>query len=222
MIAITFALPTESAGLTAQLHREKIDSQQVMIVHTGVGQRRCEEKIDQTLKAVRPDLLISSGFAGGAREDLRVGDLILAENFSDQALVSSARQILNNQIVHVGSLFTSKSIVASVAERNEIARASGAAAVDMETEFIAQACAARGIRMLSLRVISDSVAEALPAPPQILFDLERQKTDFVDLATYLIGHPPATLRLLRFARQIKRARETLTSALVSLLKSDLC
>ena len=231
MIAITFALPAESSALISRLREKtralcdgekiiygKIDNRSVAIFHTGVGRKSCEHKINNLLRGERPDFLISSGFAGSAREDLQVGNLILAENFSDPKLLSTARQILASRNARVIKLFSSASIVDSVAERNEIARAHGAAAVDMETETIAQACTARGVRMLSLRVISDSVREPFPAPPRILFDIERQRTDFAKFIPYLIRHPAAAWHLIRFSRQIGRARKVLTSAIVALVR----
>ena len=173
--------------------------------------------IDIFLREQRPELLISSGFAGGARSDQSVGDLILAENFSDGALLGLAQRILGAR-AQTARVFTSGSIVDSIAERNQIAQANAAAAIDMETEVIAQACAARGIPLLSLRVISDTPRQPFPAPPHILFDIERQRTNGAKLAAYVLLHPTRIPRLIRFANQIARAREVLTDALLSLVR----
>ena len=228
MIAITFALATESCDLVGQLTEKhvrdgselvfgKIDKQPVAIFHTGVGRKSCESKINGFLRSEQPDFLISSGFAGGVREDLHAGDLFLAENFSERQLLDRARQTLIDRNPKIGRLFTSTAIIDSIAERHETARTNGAAAVDMETEFVATACEARGIPMLSLRVISDSTSEPLPAPPGVLFDIERQRTDFKKLIAHSIGHPAAAWRLIVFARQIRNARARLTDALAALL-----
>jgi adenosylhomocysteine nucleosidase len=174
--------------------------------------------MNQLLEAKRPDFLISSGFAGGAREDLQVGDLILAENFSDRQLLAKAEQILAGDKVRAVKIFTSATIVDSIADRNEIARANSAAAVDMETAVIADVCAKHGVRMLSLRVITDSVQDPLPVPPPVLFNIDRQQTDFATLLRYLLRHPGATRRLLTFSGQIARARAVLTNATVALLE----
>jgi adenosylhomocysteine nucleosidase len=229
-IVVTFALPAESSALMRRLREKnrllfegekitygKLDNRSVAIFHTGVGRKSCEQRIDKLLRRERPDFLISSGFAGSAREDLQVGDLILAANFSDAELLSKAQQLLAARNPRPIKLVSSTSIIDSAAERNEIARAHGADAVDMETETIAQACATRGLRMLSLRVISDSVREPFPASPRILFDIERQRTDFAKLILHLLRHPAATWHLLRFARQIARAREALTGAIADLV-----
>jgi nucleoside phosphorylase len=231
MIAVTFALPAESSGFVAQLRdkeitrvgdatiiRGKIDNHSVAILHTGVGRKSCEGKIDNFLQAERPTFLIGAGFAGAVREHLQAGDLILTENFSDREWLSEAQRILSNENVRTAKLYTSPTIVDSIDERNEAARAKGADAVEMEAESIARACAARGVRMLSLRVISDSLRNPFPAPPKVLFDIQRQKTDPAQLLFYLLKHPVAIWRLIQFGGQIRKARQKLTSAIVMLIK----
>lgn len=229
MIAVSFALPTESSGLVgflrdrtsneADIIRGKIDNKEVAIFHTGVGRKSCEAKIDNFLRAEQPRILISSGFAGAIRHDLQVADLILAENFSDPELLLEAQRILAVANVRVAKLFTAPTIAHSIDERNNIAREHGAAAVDMETEYIGQACAARGIRMLSLRVISDTPREPFPAPASVLFDIERQRTNVMRLVSYFLVHPQRIPRLIAFARRIARVRANLTSAIVDLAPS---
>lgn len=203
MIAITFALPTESTGL-----RRKIDKDNVAIFHTGVGRQRCEHVIADFLDATRPRLLISSGFAGGVNESLNVGDVIVAENFSDAALIShtQARRV---------KLLTANAVVE---DREAIARKFGADAVDMETEVIAQACATRSIPMLSLRVISDTARQPFPAPMSILFDMARQRPHYSRLILYFMRNPGRISNLIRFSRQIAGARDSLTNVIVDLLR----
>jgi hypothetical protein len=104
-------------------------------------------------------------------------------------------------------------LINSHEERNKLARTSGAVAVDMET-----ACAAREIRLLSLRVISDTPHELFPAPAHVLFDLEQQRTRMRTVAKYFLGHPNQIPSLIRFARRIARARKTLANALVKVVQ----
>lgn len=209
MIAVTFALPSESSDfrrLLGDRHPE------VAILHTGVGEKICRARLDPFLDSRQFDLLISSGFAGGADPSLGMGDLFLAENFSDPQLLARAQALL---VSRVGRLVTTQRVIES--ERAQLAREIGAAAVDMETESIARACAARKIQMLSLRVISDTAAAPFPLPPAVLFDLERQKTNPLKLATHLFQHPFRVVRLIQFARRIATVRETLGLALDELI-----
>lgn len=233
MIAITFALPAESSDLVRRLARKNVRLQgqwkiiagrlgphDVEIVHTGVGAKVCEARLSDYLKTTSPAWLISSGFAGAARSNYRVGDLVLAENYSDIEILDRARHLLRQQNTHAAKIFTAPAMVDSPAEREEIWHRHEAVAIDMETETIARVCAERRLRMLSLRVLSDTPRHPFPLPSDILFDLERQRTPTGALLRHLLAHPGAIPRLLRFSRQIGRARRALTDALIHLLQSD--
>ncbi|HEY6070924.1 MAG TPA: hypothetical protein VIU85_06075 [Chthoniobacterales bacterium] len=227
MIGITFALSSESSDFVRQLRQienvdglifGKIGDRDVAVVHTGVGAGSCNERLEILLHKAKPQFVITAGFAGAVVEQLRVGDLILAENFSEPNLLGLAKEILRDQNARPAKLFTATSIIDSIEERSEIARKSGAAAVDMETGAIVAVCSAHGMPLLSLRAISDSPSEPFPAPMSILFDLERQRTNYGRLFAYLLRHPAAISRLVRFSGEIARARAVLTDAIVRLVK----
>jgi nucleoside phosphorylase len=207
MIGVTFAHPSESRDFLRLLggrHRE------VKVLHTGVGAAACRERIGPLLDGQNFTCLLSSGFAGGTDDSLGTGDLFLAENFSDAHLLALAREAV---IARIGRLVSVERVIEDATERARRAREHGAAAVDMETEWIAQACAKREIPLLSLRAISDTAAAPFPAPARVLFELEKQGTPSARLAGYLLFHPPAILRLARFARRIAAARAELAVAL---------
>jgi adenosylhomocysteine nucleosidase len=225
MMAITFALPTESSDLIRQLRQPenvdnllfgKIGDRDVTIVHTGVGAENCNERLEILLHKARPEFVITAGFAGAVAENLAVGDLILAENFSHPTLLNLAKEILRNRNARSVKLFTSASVINSTSERAEIARQSGAAAVDMETGAIVGVCSAHGVPVLSLRAISDTPRDPLPAPPDLLLDIERQRTNYGRLFAYILREPASALRLLRFGQSIARVRKVLTDAIIEL------
>ena len=229
MIAVTFALPAESSGFLRSLHNKrrrdrngiktvsgKIDDRAIEVFHTGVGEKICRQQMRKFLQDRQFDCLISAGFAGALDDQLHVGDLLLARNFSTVEL-SAARSALSSLSIHTADLLTVPSMIESGEERNKIAQATGAAAVDMETEFIARACAERAIPLLSLRVISDAPREPFPAPAKVLFDIERQRTSIMNLGLHLSKHPSAIFRLIAFARRVSTARRSLTAALEILL-----
>jgi hypothetical protein len=146
---------------------------------------------------------------------------LIAENFSDKQLLAQAKSLPMRDIVHVGKLTSADRVIESASERIAFSKSNGAIAVDMETEIIANACAARGLPMLSIRAISDTANEPFPAPPAVLFDLARQKTNPQRLALYLTKNPGRIATLVRFAKQIAKARANLTEALNSLLRHPL-
>jgi adenosylhomocysteine nucleosidase len=234
IIAITFALPAESSDFVRLLAkpatsvgagdeniRGQIHGRSAAVFHTGVGEKSCRARIEKFLRQQEFKYLISTGFAGALDPELRVGDLLLSENFSSPKLLSSPHLDFAGGRLFVGKLATAPVVIDSKPERDRWATERGAVAVDMETEFIAAACTARGIPMLSLRVISDTPAEPFPAPPGVLFDLEKQKTNFGRLALHLVTHPGTLTRLNAFRRRIGLARQSLTSALEQLLRVDL-
>jgi len=230
MIAITFALSAESQEFLRSLGnksrgdrdgvpiiRGKINDRTVEVLHTGVGEKVCRQRVGKFLHDQRFDCLISAGFAGALNNDLQIGDLLLAGNFSTVNL-SETRVSLSDFPIRIANLLTAPALIDSREERNKLARTSGAAAVDMETEFIARACAKHGVPLLSLRVISDTPRELFPAPTNVLFDIERQQTQILKLATYFFAHPHRIPRLVQFVRRIARAKNTLADALVATVR----
>jgi adenosylhomocysteine nucleosidase len=230
MIAVTFALPAESAEFLRYLTdktraerngvrviRGKIQDRAIEVLHTGVGEKVCRQRLGKFLQDHQFDCLISAGFAGALDNDLKIGDLLLAGNFSTVHL-SEMRASLSDLPIHVANLLTVPALIDSPEERNKLALTSGAVAADMETEFIARACAACGIPLLSLRVISDTPHNRLPAPANVLFDIERQQTRMLKLATHLLAHPSRVPRLVHFARRIARARRILADALAAVVR----
>jgi adenosylhomocysteine nucleosidase len=228
MIAITFAMPAESQEFLRSLTnksrgdrngiltiRGKIDDRTIEVFHTGAGENVCRQRVGKFLQDQHFDYLISAGFAGALNDQLQSGDLLLAKNLS--TVRTEENFPLSSFQIHMADLLTVPAIIDSREERNKLALTSGAVAVDMETEFIARACAAHGIPVLSLRVISDTPTELFPAPANILFDIERQQTRMLRLATYFFAHPHRVPRLVEFARRIGRARKVLADALVAIV-----
>jgi nucleoside phosphorylase len=234
MIAITFALSAESSDFVRRLDhrgaisREGVEStrgrlhgKSIAVIHTGVGKKECRERIEIILRRERFEYLISAGFAGALEKELRIGNLLIAENFSSPQLLRSPGLDLADDGIFLGKLRTVSGVIDSNAEREQLAAKTGAAAVDMETEVIADACAELDLPFLSLRAISDTASEPFPAPAHVLFNVEKQKTDFARLAFYLVTHPGAFSRLNAFRERVAVARKALADTLDKILRADL-
>jgi adenosylhomocysteine nucleosidase len=226
MIAITFALPAESSDFIRRIEnastnsREGVESfrgrlhgRSIAVIHTGVGRKTCRERLEVLLRRENFESLISAGFAGALEKNLRVGHLLVSENFSSPEFLGSPNLDLADETTFLGKLLTVPRMVETVADRESLNRNYEATAVDMETEVIAELCAAHNLPMLSIRAISDTIAEPFPAPANVLFDVAKQKTDFVRLGAYLIAHPSAFRRLNSFRKRVTVARKTLADAL---------
>ena len=230
-IAVTFALPAESSeflrrlGNKARVDRNRlgivqgtIGDRTIEVIHTGVGEKICRERIGKFLVIQQFDFLISAGFAGALNNELQINDLLVAKNFSTVDL-KDVQSSLSNVSIHAVNMLTVPAVIDSSEERERIARESEAAAVDMETEFIARACAVRAIPLLALRVITDTPTQAFPAPPTILFDIERQRTRVLRFAMFFLKRPNRASSLIQFARRIARARTALANALIDLVRN---
>jgi len=234
MIAITFALPAESSDFVSLLEKPALNSREgvenirgrlhgksVAVIHTGVGRKTCCERMEVLLRREQFEYVISAGFAGALEKELRIGNLLVSENYSSPQLLRSPQLDLADDGIFLGKLLTVSGVIESRAEREQLATKTGAAAVDMETEFIADACADHHLPLLALRAISDTASEPFPAPANVLFDVEKQQTDFARLAFYLLTHPGAFSRLKAFREHIAVARKALTRTLDAILRAEL-
>ena len=230
MIAVTFALPAESSEFLRRLgnkscadrnglriFRGTIEHRSIEVIHTGVGENSCKRRIGKFLENQEFDFLISAGFAGSLNHELQVNDLLLAKNFLTLDS-KQAQSSLSNVSIYPANMLTVPALIDSSEERERIARDSEASAVDMETEFIARACSSRGIPLLALRVITDTPTQPFPAPPGVLFDIQRQRTHIGALLKFFIANPNRIPSLIQFAKRIARARKILTNALVEIAR----
>jgi purine-nucleoside phosphorylase len=201
--------------------RGLLGGKSVAVIHTGVGPKVSQERMEVILRREKFTYLISAGFAGALETELRVGNVLVAENYSAADLVASPRLQLDDEGTFLGKLLTVPRMVELQGEREDLAKRTGAIAVDMETEIIATTCAAHELPMLSVRAISDTASAPFPAPAVVLFDVARQKTNFLRLASYLVTHPSAFGRLNAFRQQIEVARKALTVTLQKIVTADL-
>lgn len=234
MIAITFALPAESSDFVRLLEnrgavsREGVETirghlhgKSLVVIHTGVGKKTSRERMETILRRERFEYLISAGFAGALEKDLQVGHLLVADNFSSPSLLGSPKLVLADEGTFLGKLQTVPRMIETVEERESLNKKTGAAAVDMETEILAEVCAAHDLPMLSIRAISDTASEPFPAPAHVLFDVAKQKTISSRLGMYLLTHPGAFVRLNAFRGRVAVARKALAEALDTILRADL-
>lgn len=205
---VTFAVPQESSDFRQAIH----DDENVVVVHTGIGTAAARRSVERALAGHRPRRLISAGFAGALDPALAIGDVVLAENYSDRAIVKSVTTPCRR-----GALLTVGNAVETVAEKARLRAETGAMAVDMETSAIAAICVERGLPMLSLRAISDAADAVLPIPFAVSWDLETQRPRTFAIAIYLLRHPEIVGIFRSFIAGLARARRALSRSLVSVL-----
>jgi hopanoid-associated phosphorylase len=122
------------------------------------------------LKALHGDIrgVISIGLAGALSPHLDVGHVVIADQIMTGAekwdCHAGWRERLASRLpyAHCGSLFGSDVIIENPETKSGLHEATGALAVDMESQIAARFAASRNLPLAGLRVISDDASHVLP------------------------------------------------------------
>ena len=122
----------------------------------GIGADAARRAAEAIIALYRPTIVKSVGFAGALTASMRVAEIFAP------AVVVDARDGSRTEVDGgTGTLVTFME-VASAAQKNNLAQAYGAQAVDMEAAAVAAAARAHGINFATIKVISDELTFELP------------------------------------------------------------
>ncbi len=142
----------------------------VAMVEAGTGPERAARATQALIDAHTPNWVISAGFSGALRSDLKIGDLVIGDSIVDREgdeLKIDVRMAADAERGwHVGRLLMVEEIVRTVAEKQQLAEQTGAMAVDLESLAVARTCAETRTRFIAVRAISDDLSQDLP--PEVL------------------------------------------------------
>ena len=128
------------------------------------------DRLAARLNALHGDIrgVISIGLAGALSPLLKVGDMVIADQVITGAeqwdCHESWRVRLTSRLpfAHQGPVFGSDVIIADAETKAGLHQATGALAVDMESQIAARFAAKRNLPLAGLRVISDDATHVLP------------------------------------------------------------
>ena len=162
------------------------------VVDSGVGRKQAAAATRDIIEIIAPKWIVSAGFAGGLHSQLKRGHVLMADRVCDLSgketlipLNLTPEQIAASPGLHVGRLLTVDKIIRTVEEKRELGETRDALAVDMETLAVAEACQEMKRKMLSVRIISDTVEQPLPR------DLEKMMSQKTTAG--MLGAAAATL-----------------------------
>lgn len=181
-VAFIFALGIESGGLVDALqgaetsrHKHgieragKLDGREVVVVESGVGASAAARATKAAIDFYQPRWVVSAGFAGALDERLRRGHVLMADTVASEkgeqlavGIKLEPRVIEATKGLHVGRLLTVDRLIRRPDERRSLCTEHTSLACDMETFAVAQACRDANTRLLSVRIISDTVEDELP------------------------------------------------------------
>jgi adenosylhomocysteine nucleosidase len=119
--------------------------------------------------------MISFGVAGGLASQLRAGDWIVASSIREEHTVRQTDVVWSRKLLGMidGAIHAPivgvDSPIAEPAKKRELYRATGAAAVDMESHVVARVAAKHKLAFAALRVVVDPAHRAVP--PAALIDM---------------------------------------------------
>ncbi len=178
-IGIVAALPMEAAEFLRRCERVRTysggdftfrggtyDGIRIVVVEAGAGQARARRATQALMEAHHPAWVLSCGFAGGLKTDLKRGDIVVGTSLVavDQPEIQLEFEMPADpqKGLHVGRMLTVDAIVRTAAEKQALGKQFDALTVDMESYAVAALCKDLHQRFFAVRVLSDDASTDLP------------------------------------------------------------
>lgn len=228
-IGLVCALPLELGAFLSRCERVKkysggsftfsgglYDGIRIVVVESGTGQTRAARATRALLDAHSPKWVVSTGFAGGLRPELKVGHILVADHVvtTDGAQLSIDVGMPANpeRGLHVGRLLTVGHMVRTIVEKQSLADQSASLAVDMESFAVATVCRETKTRFMAVRAISDDMSADLP--PEVLSLVgETGAVRFGAVVGSLLKRPSSLKDMWRLREQANLAADRLADFL---------
>jgi adenosylhomocysteine nucleosidase len=202
-VLVCFAL-REEARAFQKLAGERGNLEVILV---GIGKRNAERALRAALAKERPELVLTCGYAGGLRPELMTGTVVFAadpETGLERALLTAGAE--------PASFHCADRVASTAEEKRALWEATGADAVEMESEIIRAVCQEQNIPSATVRVIQDTAEEDLPLDFNQLMTSE-QKVSYGKLALALAKSPGTVGALLRLQKQSQAAAGRLAEVL---------
>ena len=158
----------------------EVGNKEIIMQKCGIGKVNAAIGTVEMINAFHPDIVISTGCAGGAGDDMEVGDVVVGNEYvyhdvycgsevsygqfvglpatfsADEQLLKKATTLDCSTKIHSGLMVCGDWFVDSREKMREIlGHFPDAKAVDMESCAIAQTCHLYGVPFISFRIVSD-------------------------------------------------------------------
>ena len=205
------------------------DAVEMHLLNTGIGFQAALVGAEAVLSAFTVDAVVSTGYVG-ALGSAGLGDVIVGTDVldwttegarasfpCDSALLALARETAARALVgwSEGPVVTVANVVCKADQKQGLARASGAIAVDLESAAIARAAHVVGVPFLLVRAVSDRADEDLPMD----FNLWLGPWGRVRGVAYLLRRPSIIRSLLRMRRHVEYGSQNLARFFAALVAS---
>ena len=216
-VAVIAALAIERAPLDTLLMADP--KPPIRVYQCGVGRERAYDAASAALSA-GASALVSWGVAGALVPELSPGTILLpqlvltpeGEEFATDSRwrLELCRALQPMFAVQGGSLLDAREVLSTRAAKAQLAQASGAIAVDMESAAVGRAAAGAGRPFVVLRVIIDGLSDTLPRDVARWIDAAGNRRLIAALET--VFRPASWPDLFKLSRRYRQARRALTES----------
>jgi adenosylhomocysteine nucleosidase len=183
-----------------------------VLICGGIGAQAARRAAEAVIGETRPERVISVGFAGALDSKMKVADVL-----EPRVVVNAADGSRTDTGLGQGTL-VSYSGVADRDQKQRLARAYAADAVDMEGAAVAQAAKARGIEFGALKAISDAADFAMPATERFVSSDGKFRT--ASFVLYVAVRPWLWGSTIALARNSAKASRALSAATANYLERE--
>ena len=197
----------------------------VRLAHVGLRAAFCEARWPALLADLDRPLVVSAGVCGALDPRLHPGDLVIPERVMEpsgrvHAVDSRAHAAAIARAGHglcTAPLVTVREVVATPADKAALHRATGAAAVDMESAAIVERAAGAGLAALVIRAVADGADQPLPARLTRLVTPDG-RLRLARAMVLTVARPGTVPQALGLRRQTHRALAAVSRALAGLIR----
>ena len=197
----------------------RVGDLRLQVALSGVGPRRARQACANLLRFGKPDMLLSAGYSGGLRPELRPGDCLLARKIytPDGPIESSLPEPPTDPKWQAAALLCVDQLAPQAVHKQTLSeRYPDTAAVDMESAVLAETANQAGLPWLALRVVIDDLHTDLPLDFSRCLN-EHGQMHPGKLAQQVLLNPQRLPGLIRFSKGAERARRRLVECTDSLL-----
>lgn len=154
------AVDFEAAGLT--IREGLCADRRVAWCVGGAGPAAATRATRLLIDGHRPGVVVTAGFAGGLDAGIARGTIVMPSR-SVTGAGGPPLALMAGRVIGPGLAIVSVDrVVTTAAAKRDLAAATGAAVVDMETHAVAMAARDAGLPCAAIRVISDDASQDLP------------------------------------------------------------
>lgn len=183
---------------------------------TGIGRKNAAESIRKAIVRMKPERVITAGFAGGLNPNLKFGTVVYEQDFDAG---------LGPELEDLGAVpakfYCHRRVATTVGEKAALWRETGADAVEMESSVIRTICKEFRIPSATIRIISDDATQDLPLDFNALMTSE-DRINYLKLFGAVLSNPGRIPKLIQFQHQTIAAARKLGMMLEELLRAERC